>query len=73
MELYHVFSWPRYESSGVETDYYGAFDTVESAKSASGLTEIGCIVQVRNSRLWVIAEFDGYPPVWQDADREMGQ
>ena len=71
MNTFYLFTWHHYESGGVEEDCLGEFQTIDAAMGAKGLQEQGCIIEIRDSALWIVAEYDNWPPVWKQCEREL--
>ena len=72
MSTFYLFTWPHYESGGVEEDCLGKFETLGAAMSAEGLQEQGRVIEIRDGVLLVVAEYDNWPPVWKQCQRELG-
>lgn len=70
---FYLFSWPGYESGGVEDDCLGSYLTLEDAMRVPGLNEIGRIIEMRDDGLWIVAEYSGYPPAWNEDERRLAK
>ena len=64
MNRYYLFTWPDYESGGIVQDCLGRFSTLGDAMTQDKLSGNGCIIEVHEGGLWIVAEYSGYPPKW---------